>query len=61
MKDVCKHTKHKITEREFYTNQKNPYSGTRIICLKCGADKFIKDEKYGKPTTKLKQDKIWNG
>jgi len=34
---------YKIAEREFYMNQKKPYSGTRIICTKCGANKFIKD------------------
>lgn len=44
---ICRHTKHKIVEREFYINQKNPFSGTRIICKKCGANKFIKDDKYG--------------
>lgn len=44
---ICRHTKHQIAEREFYINQKTPYSGTRIICKKCGANKFIKDAKYG--------------
>lgn len=43
MKNICKH-KQKIAEREFYYNQKNKFSGTRIICLKCGVNKFIKDE-----------------
>ena len=40
----CKHTKHLITEREFYYNQKDKFSGTRIICKKCGANIFIKDK-----------------
>ena len=40
----CKHTKHLIVEREFYYNQKDKFSGTRIICKKCGANKFIKDK-----------------
>lgn len=40
----CKHTKHLIAEREFYYNQKDKFSGTRIICKKCGANKFIKDK-----------------
>ena len=40
---ICRHTKHQIAEREFYVNQKHPYSGTRIICKKCGKNKFIKD------------------
>lgn len=44
---ICRHVKHQIAEREFYVNQKTPYSGTRIICLKCGKNKFIKDAKYG--------------
>jgi hypothetical protein len=44
---ICRHIKHQISEREFYVNQKTPYSGTRIICLKCGKNKFIKDAKYG--------------
>lgn len=42
---MCKHEKDKIAEREYYFNQKNKYSGTRIICLKCGYNKFIKDKK----------------
>lgn len=42
----CKHTKHHIAEREFY-QQKKSYSGTRIICKKCGANIFIKDKEYG--------------
>ena len=41
---MCKHEKHKIAEREFYYNQKIKYSGTRIICKKCGSNKFIKDK-----------------
>ncbi len=41
--DICRHVKHHVAEREFYVNQKNPYSGTRIICKKCGMHKFIKD------------------
>lgn len=32
----------KIAEREFYYNQKNKFSGTRIFC-KCGHDWFIPD------------------
>lgn len=40
---ICKHKKHQIAEREFYNNQKNKFSGTRIICKKCGANKFYKD------------------
>lgn len=32
----------KIAEREFYYNQKNKLSGTRIFC-KCGNDWFIPD------------------
>lgn len=44
---ICRHVKHQIAEREFYVNQKTPYSGTRIICKKCGSNKFIKDLKYG--------------
>ncbi len=44
---ICPHNKYHIAEREFYVNQKKPYSGTRIICQKCGANKFIKDLKYG--------------
>jgi ribosomal protein S27AE len=44
---ICPHTKHQIAEREFYVNQKNKFSGTRIICKKCGANIFIKDKKYG--------------
>lgn len=44
---ICQHTKHQIAEREFYVHQKNKFSGTRIICKKCGANKFIKDLKYG--------------
>lgn len=44
---ICRHTKHQIAEREFYVNQKNKFSGTRIICKKCRANIFIKDKKYG--------------
>jgi len=44
---ICRHFKHQVAEREFYVNQKKPYSGTRIICLKCGKNKFIKDAEYG--------------
>ncbi len=40
---LCKHEKYKISEREFYFNQKNKFSGTRIICKKCGFNHFIKD------------------
>ena len=40
---LCKHEKYKISEREFYSNQKNKFSGTRIICKKCGFNYFIKD------------------
>ena len=41
----CGHTKHLIAEREFYYNQKNKFSGTRIICKKCGSNIFIIDKK----------------
>lgn len=44
---ICRHTSQIIAEREFYVNQKTPYSGTRLICKKCGKNKFIKDLKYG--------------
>lgn len=44
---LCPHIEHQIAEREFYTNQKNKYSGTRIICLECGENIFIKDAEYG--------------
>jgi hypothetical protein len=44
---ICRHSNHIIAEREFYVNQKKPYSGTRLICKKCGKNKFIKDDKYG--------------
>ena len=47
MKDICRHTKHIVAEREFYVNQKAPYGGTRLICKKCGVNKFIKDKTYG--------------
>lgn len=40
----CNHSaKNKVAEREFYYNQKNKFSGTSIICLKCGNTYFIKD------------------
>lgn len=39
----CSH-KDKIAEREFYYNQKVKFSGTRIICKKCGSNYFIKDK-----------------
>ncbi len=45
--NICSHNKSKIAEREFYANQKYRYSGTRIICKKCGANLFIKDNNYG--------------
>ena len=44
---LCEHKKSHIAEREFYTKQKNKYSGTRIICKECGKSIFIKDKKYG--------------
>jgi hypothetical protein len=50
---ICRHFKHQVAESEFYVNQKNPYSGTRIICLKCGKNKFIIDAKAGHLTTKV--------
>ena len=40
---ICRHETKQIAEREFYINQKNKIVGTRIICLKCGKNKFIKD------------------
>jgi len=42
--EICIHKKHIIAEREFYINQKNKIIGTRLICLKCGANKFIEDK-----------------
>jgi ribosomal protein S27AE len=42
---ICNHEKYKIAEKEFYVNQKNKFSGTRIICKKCGKSTFIKDKK----------------
>ena len=50
----CGHKK-QIAEREFYLNQKYKFSGTRIICLTCGENKFIKDKK-----SKLKTKTIEN-
>jgi len=42
---MCNHDKRFfVAEREFYTNQKTPFSGTRIICKKCGKNVFIKDK-----------------
>lgn len=37
--NLCTHKKYIISEREFYFTHK----GTRLICLKCGFNKFIKD------------------
>lgn len=37
------HSKYIVAEREFYLNQKNKIIGTRLICLKCGKNKLIKD------------------
>ena len=45
---LCRHHKHIVSEREFYTGQAKPFSGTLIICKKCGANKFIKDSTTNK-------------
>ena len=42
---LCKcHGYNKISEREFYSDIYGIWSGIKIICKKCGKNKFIKDK-----------------
>ena len=41
--ELCKHHTKQIAEREFFNNGIIKQTGTRIICLRCGKNKFIKD------------------
>lgn len=45
--------RHKISEREFYNDASGAWSGTRLLCIKCGNNKFIKDKK--RPSFKKKE------